>query len=79
MNKIELLVNDENLEIIKTILDNLRDGIISEMKLNEKPAKIKHTRYQPKTNKVIYENESATNDSSGKYASLSTYKQRLKK
>jgi len=79
MNRIELLTSDENLETVLTIINNLRNGLIFEIKVNEKPIKVKQTRYQPKTNTVIYENESATNDKNGKYMSSKAYKQRMSK
>lgn len=79
MNKIELQVNDENLESVLMILGNLKSGLISEIICNAQKTKSQTTRYQPKTSKVIYEDQSGTNDSNGKYVSVSAYKQRLKK
>lgn len=76
MNKITLSVNDENLDILLSILNNLKSGLITEMQINTK-AQVKQTQYQPKNKGVIYEHESGTNDSSGKY-SASAYKKRLK-
>ena len=75
MNKINLSVDDVNLETVLTILNSLKSGLIVNMEVN---GKVKETRYQPKTNSVIYENESGTNDTSGKYSS-SAYRERLKK
>jgi len=78
MNEIKLSVNDENLETVLTILNNLKDGLIDNIKTNGKSAKIKNTRYKPKTNTIIREEDSATNDKSGKY-SVSAYRERLKR
>ena len=76
MKKIELTVSDENIEIVMSILNNLKSGLISSIKTD---ANIKNTpRYTPKKVGVIYEHESGTNDTSGKY-SASAYKERLKK
>jgi len=77
MNKITLSVNDENLDTLLIILNNLKSGLISNIETNAKNSK-RQTRYQPKVNKVIYEQESGTNDTSGKY-SASAYRERLKK
>ena len=79
MNEIKLSVNDENLDTVLTILNNLKDGLIDNIQTNCKSTKIKTTKYKPKTNTIIREEESGTNDSSGKYASASAYKQRLKR
>jgi len=78
MNEIKLLVNDENLETVFTILNNLKDGLVDNIQINAK-VKIRTTQYKPKTNSIIKEEESGTNDKSGKYASASAYKQRLKR
>ena len=77
MNEIKLTISDENIDIVLSILDNLKDGLIDNIQTNSK-TKIRATKYQPKINKVIYEHDSCTNDSSGKY-SVSAYRQRLKK
>jgi len=78
MNEIKLSVNDENLETVLTILNNLKDGLINKVETNGKSLKAKTTQYKPKTNTIIKEEDSATNDKSGKY-SLSAYKERLKR
>jgi len=77
MNEIKLSVDDKNLETVLTILNNLKDGLISEIKTDAK-IKSRATQYQPKNNRIIKEEESGTNDSSGKYLNISAYKQRLK-
>ena len=78
MNEIKLSVNDEHLETLLTILHNLKDGVVSNIQVNNK-TKTRTTQYQPKTNTIIREENSGTNDSSGKYINVSAYKQRLKK
>ena len=78
MNEIKLSVSDENLETVTTILNNLKDGLIIKIETNGK-VKAKHTQYKPKANTIIREEDSGTNDISGKYASASVYRDRLKK
>ena len=78
MNKITLLVDDKNLEVVMTLLENLKDGLISDISTNGGKMKSRPTQYQPRTNTIIREENSGTNDSSGKYASASAYRQRLK-
>jgi len=75
MNKIELSVSDTNLETVLTILDNLKAGLIINIATS---SKTKTTQYQPKINTIIREENSGTNDTSGKY-SASAYRERLKK
>lgn len=79
MNEIKIHVDDKNLETMLTVLDNLKTGLISDMQINGKTSSKKTTRYQPKTNTVIREEESGANDTSGKYINPAAYKQRLKK
>ena len=79
MNEIKLLVDDKNLETIVNIIENLKSGLIQNIEINSKTTKIRTTQYQPKTNKIIKEEDSATNDTSSKYMNPATYKQRLKK
>ena len=78
MNEIKLSVDDKNIETVLTILNNLKDGLIDDIQTNGKTNKIKTTQYQPKTNSIIREENSGTNDTSGKYVNPSAYKQRLK-
>jgi len=78
MNEIKLSVNDENLETVLTILNSLKDGLVDSIETKGK-VKSRATQYQPKTNTIIREEESGTNDSSGKYASATAYRERLNK
>ena len=80
MNEIKLSVEDKNLEIVMTILQNLKTGLVSNIETDAKVSKTKrHTQYQPKTNTIIREENSGTADTSGKYINPAAYKQRLKK
>lgn len=74
MNKIILSVKDENIGTVMTILNNLKDGLITSI---ETGMKSRTSQYRPKA-KVIYEHESGTHDTSGKY-SAAAYRERLKK
>jgi len=74
MQEITLKVEDKNVETLMMILENLKDGLISEITSSTKAS----TRYQPKLNRVIKEDESGTADTSGKYINPVIYKQRLK-
>ena len=80
MNEIKLSVEDKNLEIVLTILQNLKSGLIAEIESGVKSSHLKRaTQYQPKVNTIIKEENSGTSDKSGKYVSASAYRQRLKK
>ena len=79
MNEIKLSVKDENLETLLTILKNLKPDLVTNLEVNGKKEKTRATQYQPKTNRIITEQDSGVNDSSGKYINPVAYKQRLKK
>jgi len=79
MHLINLTIDDKNLETILTILNNLQDDLISKIEVNSTASSVERTQYQPQTNKIILEKDSATHDTSGKYASASAYKQKLKR
>jgi len=74
MQEIKLSVNDENIETLLIILNNLKSGLILDIQTTKTTKK---TQYQPK-NGVIYEHESGTKDTNGKY-SAAAYKKRLQK
>ena len=78
MNEIKLLVDDKNLEIVSTILKNLKEGLLTTIEINGKSDNVRTTQYKPKTNVIIKEEESGTSDTSGKYINPAAYKQRLK-
>ncbi len=80
MNEIKLSVDDKNLEIVMTILENLKVGLIESIEKNMEVSNARHeTQYQPKTGRIIKEEESGTSDKNGKYANAATYKNRLKR
>ena len=80
MNEIKLSVDEKNLEIVMNILQNLKDGLIEKIETNSKTSNVRRTtQYQPKTNTIIREENSGTNDSSGKYANAAAYKDRIKR
>ena len=72
MNQITLNVKDENFSTVLNILENLKDGLIDNIEA-DKVSK-KRVRYQPNNNTIISENQKPT----GKYASKTEYKSRLK-
>ncbi len=78
MNEIKLSVDNKNLDIVLAILENLKDGLIANIQTNGK-TKLKTTQYKPKTNTIIREEQSGTNDTNGKYLNPLAYKQRLRK
>ncbi len=77
MSEIKLTVDDTNIEIVLSILNNLKSGLISSIETDSK-ASIKATQYKPQSKGVIYEHESGANDTTGKY-SASSYRERLKR
>ncbi|MCD6173394.1 MAG: hypothetical protein J7J96_06340 [Sulfurimonas sp.] len=77
MQEIKLKIEDQNLETVMTILNNLKDGLISNIESNGKTTR--PTQYKPKTNTIIREENSGTADTSGKYINPAAYRQRLKK
>lgn len=74
MSKITLDVNNDDLDTFLLILENLKDGLIENIKVDKSVAKYKPT-YQPPKNKVIKEGEVQ----SGKYINPSTFKKRMSK
>lgn len=75
IKEIKLKVDEKNLETVLSILNNLKAGLISNI---ESDSKTKTSQYKAKTNTIIREEDSGTNDNSGKYINPSAYKQRLK-
>jgi hypothetical protein len=74
MKQIKLNIEDDKLEIVLTILNNLKNGLISSIE-NSEINILSSTKYQPKLNKIISENEKPQ----GKYLSSSSYKAKLEK
>lgn len=73
MQEINIKVDDKDLETVLLILNNLKSGLIKELKCAKELKR--STQYQPKSNKVIYEDE--TNSLGGKYLNPSAYKAKL--
>lgn len=73
MKQIKLNVEEHNLEVVLTILKNLKTGLISSIESDN--VNLSNTKYQPKSNRVIHENEKPM----GKYLSSSAYKARIEK
>ncbi len=74
MKQIKLNVQDDKLEIVLTILNNLKSGLINSIEIDENKIS-SNTKYQPKLNKIYDENEKPQ----GKYLSASAYKTKLEK
>ena len=73
MKQIKLNIEEHNLETVLTILKNLKIGLISSIESDD--VTLANTRYQPKSNRVISENEKPQ----GKYLSAASYKARIEK
>ncbi|WP_428737465.1 hypothetical protein [Sulfurimonas sp.] len=78
MKEIKLSVDEQNVELVMTILNSLKTELISKIELDGTVTKTKRTQYQPKV-KAVDEKDSGPNDRSGKYVSPSAYKERLRK
>ena len=74
MKQIKLNLQDDKLEIVLGILNNLKDGLISSIEIDENKI-ISNTKYQPKLNKIYDEDEKLQ----GKYLSAKAYKSKLDK
>ena len=74
MKQIKLNLQDDKLEIVLGILNNLKDGLISSIEVDENKI-ITNTKYQPKLNKIYDEDEKPQ----GKYLSAKAYKSKLDK
>ena len=74
MAKIILDVADENFEVVKNILDNLKEGLIRSQKVEKSEPK---TAYTPPQNRIIREEEQM--DIGGKYLNPQAFKAKLHK
>jgi hypothetical protein len=63
MNTIKLSVEDKNLELILSIINNLKDGLISDIEVQKNPSY--KTKYQPKTKQIILEEDASTSSLQG--------------
>jgi len=77
MNTIKLSVEDKDLDLILSIINNLKDGLISNIEVDKKD-KYK-TKYQPKTKQIILEENASTSSLQGKYLNPKAYKQKMQK
>ena len=77
IKEIKLTVDIKNIETVLTILNSLKTGLITNIETDAK-VKISNTQYKPKTNTIITEENSGTNDTNGKYMNPAIYKQRLR-
>jgi len=77
MKEIKLSVEDLHVQTVLNILENLKEGLISEIHTDTKTKRT--PQYKPRTNTIIREENSGTADSSGKYLNPAAFKNRLKK
>jgi len=77
MKEIKLSVEDLHVETVLNILENLKEGLISEIQTDVKAKRT--SQYKPKTKTIIKEENSGTADRSGKYMNPAAFKNRLKK
>lgn len=83
MAKVILDVKEENLGAVLTVLNALKSDLIQKMDVttniehNEVKKQQSTTRYQPKQNRVIYEEEQLDLQKSGKYLNPSEFKKRM--
>ena len=74
MKQIKLNIQDDKVEVVLGILNNLKDGLINSIEVDENKI-FANTKYQPKLNKIYDENERPQ----GKYLSPRAYKTKLEK
>ncbi|MDD2567722.1 MAG: hypothetical protein PHS10_07015 [Thiovulaceae bacterium] len=77
MQEIKLLVQEQNVETVLTILENLKSGLIAEIQTEGKTLKTKTAQYRPKTNAASREESRAVEQGGSKYLSPAAFKQRL--
>jgi hypothetical protein len=71
MNQITLHVSEENTNLVLSILENLKDGLIS--KIDHSVSSNKSPKYKPRQNAIIDEKQKPK----GKYISRTEYKKRI--
>ena len=74
MSKISFDVEKENVQLVMTLLENLKEGLVHNLKVDDKQ-QVKHKRYEAKQNKIVMENEPVQ----GKYIDVNAFKNRLRK
>ncbi len=82
MATITLEVSEENLGSVITVLTNLKENLIETMDVQsttslKQTPQPSPTRYQPKTQRVIKEEEQGSLERRGKYISPSEFKKKL--
>ncbi len=79
MKTVNLTVDEKNLDTLLTILNNLKEGLIVKIQTNvTQNTKIdRPTKYKPRVNTIIREENSGTNDTNGKYINPAAFKQKL--
>lgn len=74
MGKITIEIDQENIKTVLLILENLKEGLINNISVDEGSLK-RQSSYQPRENKVVKEGEVVK----GKYLDKNSYKKRLGK
>lgn len=74
MKQIKLNVQEDKVEILLSILNNLKSGLINSIEIDENKIS-SNTKYQPKLKKIYDENEKPQ----GKYLSSNAYRAKLEK
>lgn len=77
MKEIRLKVNDNDLDTILTILNNLKDGLVSEIDVVN--SKRGTASYKPKSNRVVLEENPSSTSLNGKYIDPKAFKERLRR
>jgi len=88
MAKVLLDVSEENLGTLLLVLNTLKEGMINKIEVNPANAsevftnsvqkQKREARYQPKVNKVVYEEEQMELVSRGKYLDPKSFKEKLR-
>ena len=85
MAQVVLDVNDTELGNLLVVLHALKEGMVNSIEVEgsavTKPSTLrqKQTRYQPKKDRVIYEEEQNVLHTQGKYLDPAAFKKRLQK
>ncbi len=80
MKTINLTVDEKNIDTVMTILNSLKDNLILNIQTDsaQTTKTTRQTKYQPKTNTIVREENSGTNDTNGKYLNPNAYRAKLK-
>ena len=77
MAKITLEVQNKNIDIVMTILQNLKEGLIEEIEVDKKRSYNKPKRIEPV--KPLQDAPQPVSIATGKYIDPQTFKERLKR